>query len=56
MMQAQTGLQKQIEILASTTDKLEMQSRRKMLLIHGLKEVKDENIMEYVTETMKRQY
>ncbi|KAJ0169323.1 hypothetical protein K1T71_015207 [Dendrolimus kikuchii] len=54
MMQALNGLQKQIEMLSSTMDRLEMQSRRKMLLFHGLNEVRNENILLSITEVIKK--
>lgn len=38
------GLQRQIEALAADNDRLEMHSRRKILLIHGVPETKEDNL------------
>lgn len=49
------NLQQQIQILAGTLDRQEMQNRRKMLLFHGLTELKDENTAVSVAEVIKNQ-
>ena len=41
-------LKSQIELVASGMDRLETQSRRKVLLIHGVGEDKDENVLQKV--------
>ncbi|XP_049878860.1 uncharacterized protein LOC126375853 [Pectinophora gossypiella] len=38
-----SALQKQVEFLTAECDNLEMRTRRKMLLLHGVPEVKDED-------------
>ncbi|KAJ0180205.1 hypothetical protein K1T71_003609 [Dendrolimus kikuchii] len=43
-------LQSQIELLQQSTDNMEMYSRRKILLIHGVKEDKQEDLVDIVSK------
>lgn len=49
-----SALQKQIEILSTESDNCEMRSRRKMLLLHGVPENKEEDTLAVVVETINR--
>lgn len=52
--QALCLLQQQVESLAHTVDSMEMQRRRKILLVHGVAEMQDENTEQLVTDTVKQ--
>lgn len=49
--QALQLLQGQVEALSLNMDRLEMLGRRKILLLHGVKETRDENVADIVVET-----
>ncbi|CAG9785887.1 unnamed protein product [Diatraea saccharalis] len=46
------GLQQQVGLLAHQVDNIEMRTRRKMLLCHGLPEVKDEDAAAVITNAI----
>ena len=48
-------IQGQISLLSTECDTLEMRSRRKMLLLHGVPEREDENTVDVVTDVLKSQ-
>lgn len=48
-------LKSQLELVASGMDRLETHSRRKILLFHGIKEEKDENISEKIVQVLTTQ-
>lgn len=50
MLSALTALQKQVDILSTECDNMEMRSRRKMLLLHGVPELKDEDTSRVVVK------
>lgn len=47
-------LKSQVELVAHGMDRLETQSRRKVLLFHGIKEEKDENVLKKTLEVISR--
>lgn len=52
ILQSLNNLQKQVEMLAQNVDNLEMLSRRKILLLHGLAESKDEDTAKVVAKVI----
>ena len=48
-------IQGQISLLSNECDTLEMRSRRKMLLLHGVPEKVDENVVDIVTDVLRTQ-
>lgn len=48
------NIQKQLSILTNECDNMEMRSRRKMLLFHGVPDVKDEDALEAVTGVINK--
>ncbi|KAJ0169198.1 hypothetical protein K1T71_015306 [Dendrolimus kikuchii] len=52
-MQALNALQKQIEIMAHNQDQFDMRSRRKMILLHGIPESKNEDSLKVVFNIVK---
>ncbi|CAH2228906.1 jg7359 [Pararge aegeria aegeria] len=52
VLSALAGLQQQVELLAKQTDQLEMRSRRKMLLVHGVPEGNNDNLLTTVTSSL----
>ncbi|KAJ0170699.1 hypothetical protein K1T71_009172 [Dendrolimus kikuchii] len=55
IMQALNNLQRQVEMLAENVDHLEMYSRRKILLFHGVAEVKNEDTSKIVAKVVADQ-
>lgn len=49
------NLQLQVQILARNVDHLEMQGRRKVLLLHGVKEEKNEELIHVVAKVVQNQ-
>lgn len=47
------ALQKQVQMLTAEVDAMEMRSRRKMLLVHGVPEVKEENTASLVLDVAR---
>ncbi|KAH9630797.1 hypothetical protein HF086_001025 [Spodoptera exigua] len=52
-MQALTMLQQQVNFLAQTIDTMEMRGRRKILLLHGIPETKEEDTAGVVVRVVK---
>ncbi|XP_046976346.1 uncharacterized protein LOC124542442 [Vanessa cardui] len=52
VLTALEGLQLQVELLSKKCDQMEMRSRRKMLLVHGVPEAKKENLSAYVSQLL----
>ena len=48
-------LKSQVELVVLGMDRLETQSRRKVLLMHGVKEDKDENVMHKIMDVLSSQ-
>ena len=55
VMSSFADIQGQISILNSECDDLEMRSRREMLLLHGVPENEEDNIVEVVADVLKSQ-
>lgn len=55
IVQALGSLQQQVEKLAHTVDNLEMQGRRKILLLHGVAELPKEDTAQVVADVVKQQ-
>lgn len=55
ILQSLKNLQKQVEMLSQNVDNLEMHSRRKILLFHGLPEDKDEDTTKVVVKLIASQ-
>lgn len=53
VLQAFANIKQQIEVLVQNVDRLDMHSRRKILLLHGIPENKKENTLDKVVEIMK---
>lgn len=53
-MSAFSNLQNQMSVLSSECDNLETRSRRKMLLLHGVPEVKNENSVQVAVDTVSK--
>lgn len=56
ILDALKALQGQIEILCKSYDQIEMKTRRKILLIHGITEVKKENLRDVVTDFLHKYF
>ncbi|KAJ0176134.1 hypothetical protein K1T71_008308 [Dendrolimus kikuchii] len=54
VLQALKSLQQQYELLAHSQDQLDMHSRRKILLLHGIPEVKNEDSTKVVVDMVKK--
>ncbi|XP_045764215.1 uncharacterized protein LOC123878896 [Maniola jurtina] len=52
VLSALSGLQQQVEVLAKQMDQLEMRSRKKMLLVHGIPESDDSNLAATVSTSL----
>lgn len=50
-----SNLQKQMSVLSSECDNLETRSRRKMLLLHGVPEVRNEKTVQVAIDTVSKQ-
>ncbi|CAH0718151.1 unnamed protein product, partial [Brenthis ino] len=50
VLTALEGLQKQLDVLSRKQDEFEMRSRKKILLIHGVQESKNEKMSQVVTK------
>ena len=48
-------IQKQIALLGNECDAIEMRSRRKMLLVHGVQETEDEKLVDAVVDIVRKQ-
>ena len=55
VMSSFADIQSQISILNSECDDLEMRTRREMLLLHGVPEKEEDNIVEVVADILKTQ-
>lgn len=55
ILQSLNNLQKQVEMLSQNVDHLEMHTRRKILLLHGLPEENDEDTAKVVVKLVTKQ-
>ncbi|XP_047543322.1 uncharacterized protein LOC125075655 [Vanessa atalanta] len=54
VLTALEGLQLQVELLSKKCDQIEMRSRRKMLLVHGVPEANKENLSATVSQLLSK--